>query len=66
MTECPRCEQQVPQSEVGERYSFTVYAGRFCDDCCFDYRDRCGLDGPQGNPQDLDEPLEPEPDWTGV
>lgn len=57
---CPRCKKKKPNANQ-ERYSFGVYAGRFCDDCCLTYRDHCGLDQPQGNPSDLDEPLEPEP-----
>jgi len=50
--ECPRCRQQVPEGQVCRRYSYSVYAGKFCDDCCLGYRDHCG---PQGDPQDLDE-----------
>jgi len=46
---------------VQERYSYTVFAGKFCDACCYGYNDHCGLDGAQGDPQKLDEPL--EPDW---
>jgi hypothetical protein len=62
MTEkCPRCKKTVPVGQVYERYSFGVYAGRFCDGCCSGYRDRCGLDGLQGDPRDLDEPY--DPDW---
>lgn len=57
---CPKCRKQVPAGTVYARYSFTVYAGKFCDKCCNGYRDRCGLDGSQGDPNDLDEPLEPE------
>lgn len=57
---CPRCKDQVPVGSISERYSFTVYAGKFCENCCLGYRDHCGLDQPQGNPDDLDEPLEPE------
>lgn len=56
-TECPRCHESIPKSQIYERYSYTVYAGKFCDNCCYSYRDNCGLDGRQGDPQDLDEPL---------
>lgn len=52
---CPRCNKKVPHYEVHERYSFGVYAGKFCNDCCAGYRDNCGLDQAQGNPADLDE-----------
>ena len=58
---CGKCRKTVPAREIQERYSFGVYAGKFCDACCNRYRDRCGMDGAQGNPNDLDEPLEPEP-----
>ena len=57
--ECSYCHEQKP--DIEERYSFTVYAGKMCDDCAYSrYRDHCGLDGAQGDPNDLDEPLEPE------
>jgi hypothetical protein len=56
---CPKCKEQVPY--IAERFSFGVYAGRFCDECCSRYRDNCGLNEPQGNPADLDEPY--DPDW---
>jgi len=63
LEECRRCHKQVPQGQVSERYSFTVYAGKMCDECAYNsYRDHCGLDGGQGNPADLDEELEPD-DW---
>jgi len=44
-----------------EQYSYGVYAGRYCDECASRrFRDNCGHrpEG-QGNPQDLDEPLDP-------
>lgn len=56
---CRKCREMVPY--VAERYSFGVYAGKFCDNCCYKYRDHCGLDQPQGSPDDLDEPY--DPDW---
>lgn len=56
---CPRCGRK--SSTIDEQYSFGVYAGVFCRDCCRGYRDDCGH-GPegQGNPADLDEPYDPE------
>jgi len=57
---CPRCHDNVPEGTVYERYSFSVYAGKFCDGCCSGYRDNCGLDQPQGDQKDLDEVVEPE------
>lgn len=57
---CPRCRAEVPVGQVRERHSFSVYAGKFCDKCCSSYRDNCGLDGCQGDPQELDEVVEPE------
>jgi len=54
---CTRCGYE--DSTVEERWSFGVYAGRLCDGCARTYRDHCGLDGyGQGDPRDLDEPLE--------
>ena len=54
---CPRCDQQVPNGQVQSRYSYTVYAGKMCDECAFNkYRDHC--EG--GCAADLDEALEPE------
>ena len=55
----PSCKRAKP--DVDEQYSFGVYAGVMCGDCArTKYRDGCGLDGPQGNAVDLDEPLEEE------
>jgi hypothetical protein len=56
---CPKCRETG--KTVYERYSFGVYAGIFCDECCNGYRDRCGMGGEQGDPRDLDEPL--DEDW---
>jgi len=62
--ECPRCHEQVPDSDVYARYSFSVYAGKMCDGCAYGgYRDHCGLEGAQGNPQDLDEDYESDGGW---
>lgn len=57
-TFCNRCGFQKPDVEV--RYSYGVYAGRFCVECAVaGYRDGCGLiDGKQGSASDLDEPLD--------
>lgn len=51
---CSRCHEDKP--DVEERYSYGVYAGRYCTDCCSSYRDNCGVDQPQGRPEDLGEP----------
>jgi len=53
---CPVCGE--PCDYIEERYSFGVYAGMFCDECCKRYRDHCGINQPQGNPNDLDEQYE--------
>jgi len=55
---CTRCGKI--KLNVDERYSYGVYAGRLCDDCCSGYRDNCGIDQEQGDPRDLDEPIEPD------
>jgi len=62
---CPRCNQR--KSTIDEQYSFGVYAGVMCRECAIrGYRDACGLlDGQQGDPADLDEPYDPEPDNSG-
>lgn len=56
---CNRCQG----SDGADRYSYGVYAGYLCRKCAIDgFRDHCGLvDGKQGDPSDLDEPVEPEP-----
>ena len=51
-TECNSCQE--PREDIEERYSFGVYAGKFCEDCCSKYVDRCGLDGEQGRPEDYE------------
>lgn len=55
---CSRCQLKKP--DVEEQYSYGVYAGRYCRDCAIHgFRDACGqLDGQQGDPNELDEPLE--------
>lgn len=57
---CTSCGKEKNSTE--ERYSFGVYAGRLCTDCCYGYRDHCGIDQNQGNPADLDEPYWEEED----
>ena len=53
---CSSCgAEDSEKNPVDRRYSFGVYAGRLCEGCCSKYRDRCGLDGAQGDPRDLDE-----------
>lgn len=42
--------------DVEDRYSYGVYAGHLCAECCYGFRDHCGIDGEQGDPADLDEP----------
>jgi len=57
---CPSCDRK--RKDIDEQYSYGVYAGVMCGDCARrKYADQCGL-GPsgQGNPADLDEPLEEE------
>ena len=59
---CPSCHQ--PSQTIEEQYSFGVYAGIMCRLCAIrGYRDQCGH-GPdgQGNPNDLDEPIDPDSD----
>ena len=50
---CNKCHE--PRTDIRERYSFGVYAGTFCTDCCYGYRDHCCIDQAQGSPNDLDE-----------
>ena len=54
--ECPKCHDMVPESQIETRFSYGVYAGKFCEKCCYTYADACGLGGYQGSPSDLDEP----------
>lgn len=56
-----KCAQQDCEKQGYERYSYQVYAGYWCDEHAYsNFRDQCGLSHGQGNPQELDEPLEPE------
>jgi len=50
---CTSCGKAKDDVEV--RYSFGIYAGRLCVDCCGKYRDNCGIDQPQGRAEDTDE-----------
>ena len=52
---CPKCRELKPSRQIQHRDSYHVYAGYFCEECCYGYRDRCGLGGHQGNPSDLEE-----------
>ncbi len=54
--ECPQCRKETWDDEIQQRYSVGVYAGTFCEECCNSYIDRCGLDGWQASPNDIDEP----------
>lgn len=59
---CPSCDK--PSHTIEEQYSFGVYAGVMCEQCARSkYRDQCGH-GPegQGDPRDLDERIDPDPD----
>ena len=58
MNECRSCNEVGV--DVEERYSFGIYAGFLCVSCCSKYVDRCGLDGEQGSPAELDEDYWPE------
>jgi hypothetical protein len=49
---CSKCGET---EGVEKRWSFGYYAGRLCRECCFSYRDHCGLDQEMGHPSDLDE-----------
>jgi len=50
---CTSCGE--PKEDVQERYSFGMYAGRLCTECCSKYRDNCGIGESQGRVEDLDE-----------
>lgn len=50
---CTSCGEE--RDDVERRYSFGIYAGRLCEDCCHTYRDHCGLDQPQGAVEELAE-----------
>jgi late competence protein required for DNA uptake (superfamily II DNA/RNA helicase) len=50
---CSHCHKE--KVSVEERFSFGVYAGIFCRECCMRFRDHCGIDQDQGRASDLDE-----------
>jgi hypothetical protein len=50
---CPKCGEK--NRDVCERYSFGIFAGTFCEECCKGFRDNCGLDGEQGSPNEMIE-----------
>ena len=60
---CPKCRELKPSRQIQHRVfkyyfqmirdSYHVYAGYFCEECCYGYRDRCGLGGHQGNPSHI-------------
>ena len=51
--DCTKCGSKT---DVDVRYSFGVYAGRLCLDCCSKFRDNCGIGQPEGDYRELDEP----------
>lgn len=59
---CPKCDTDTG-GEIDEQYSYGVYAGVMCRACAIHgYRDACGhREQGQGNPNDLDEQIDPEP-----
>ena len=57
-----RCNRDGCHAPGASRYSFGVYAGFLCVAHAREgFRDKCGLgpDGKQGDPAELDEPLDP-------
>ena len=57
-TECPRCYKY--KSDVEKRYSFTIYAGKMCEDCAISgFTDQCGIGRRQGTQAEIDETIEP-------
>ena len=55
MAFCSSCGHEGDADEVEPRWSFGIYAGRLCIDCCMTYRDHCGLDFGQGSQAELEE-----------
>lgn len=54
---CPKCENH--KDDIDEQYSYGIYAGVMCTECAIRYyRDHCGHINGQGNPADLDEPID--------
>ena len=53
---CSRCfKRDSHANPVDVRYSYGIYAGNFCKECCYGFMDHCGIDQPQGSVQDLDD-----------
>lgn len=50
---CTSCGERKP-GEVEERFSFGVYAGWFCIQCCYKYSDHCGIDQRQGTAEEYE------------
>ena len=42
------------KADVEPRFSYGVPAGKRCKECCYGYRDHCGIDQPQGSPAELE------------
>lgn len=38
---CSTCHEKKP--DVKRRYSFGEYAGKQCEECCYQFADACGL-----------------------
>jgi len=54
LTTCGGCGKT--SDDVEERYSFGIYAGRYCVPCCSTFADHCGVhDGRQGDVTTLHE-----------
>lgn len=58
---CSRCGEK--KNDIEERYSYGIYAGRLCVNCCSGYRDNCGLDQPQGDQRELEMMGEVIDEW---
>jgi len=59
---CGTCGKERPRDDLDTRYSFGVYAGRYCDDACWSrsgYRDATDPDA-RFDPADAGEAMEPE------
>jgi hypothetical protein len=59
---CGGCGKEKSEHEMVERYSFGIYAGRYCNDKCWGnsgYRDATDPDA-KFDPMDAGEVLEPE------
>lgn len=52
------CTSCGSTKDVESRYSYGIYAGRLCRECCYGYRDHCGIDQEQGNPYTLEEQID--------